>query len=124
MSSEADTKMEIAIGKMLRIGVSVAAAIVFVGWVLYLVQAHGAAPDYRHFHGKPILLRNIGRTIDGVLALDSRSILEIGILLLIATPVGRVIFCVIDFALQKDKLYVLVSSLVLAVLVYSFLFRS
>jgi uncharacterized membrane protein len=124
MSSDADTKMEIAIGNMLRIGVGVAAGVVFTGWILYLVQAHGAAPDYRHFHGQPILLRDIGVIFRGVLALDSRSILKVGILLLIATPIGRVVFCVVDFAWQKDKLYVLVSSIVLAVLAYSFLFRS
>jgi uncharacterized membrane protein len=124
MSSDADTKMEIAIGNMLRIGVGVAAGVVFTGWILYLVQVHGAAPDYRHFHGQPVLLREIGTIFRGVLALDSRSIIKVGILLLVATPVGRVVFCVFDFAWQKDKLYALVSSTVLAVLAYSFFFRS
>ncbi len=118
MSSEADRKMDLTIGMMLRIGVSVAAAVVFIGWILYLIQAHGVAPDYQHFHGKPILLGNIGLILQGVVKLDSRRILDIGILLLIATPVARVIFCVADFAVQKDKLYVLVSSIVLAVLAY------
>ena len=124
MSSDADIKMEITIGNLLRIGVSVAAAVVFIGWVLYLVQAHGAKPDYRHFHGTPISILGVGRILHGALSLNSRSILDLGILLLIATPVGRVIFCIFDFALQKDSLYVLVSSMVLAVLVYSFFFRT
>jgi uncharacterized membrane protein len=124
MSTQADTKMEIAIGNLLRIGVSVAAAVVLTGWVLYLVQAHGTAPDYRHFHGKPLQVLQIGPILKGAGRLDSRSVIELGILLLIATPVARVIFCVGGFAAQRDKLYVLVSSVVLAILVYSLFFRS
>ncbi|HEY4050466.1 MAG TPA: DUF1634 domain-containing protein [Acidobacteriaceae bacterium] len=124
MSSQNDIKMDIAIGNMLRIGVSVAAAVVLTGWILYLIHAHGAVPDYRHFHGQPILLTNIGSILRGVGALDSRSIIEFGILLLIATPVARVIFCIAAFAVQRDWLYILVSSIVLAVLIYSLFFRT
>jgi hypothetical protein len=51
MASEADLKMEISISRMLRAGVSVAGFVVLVGWILYLWQAHGVEPDYRHFHG-------------------------------------------------------------------------
>jgi hypothetical protein len=51
MASETDLKMEIAISRMLRAGVSVAAVVVLVGWIFYLWQAHGVEPDYRHFHG-------------------------------------------------------------------------
>ena len=51
MASEADLKMEIAISRMLRAGVSLAAIVVFVGGCLYMWQAHGVTPDYRHFHG-------------------------------------------------------------------------
>ncbi len=51
MASEADQKMEITISQMLRAGVSLAAIVVFVGGFLYMLQAHGVTPDYRHFHG-------------------------------------------------------------------------
>jgi uncharacterized membrane protein len=122
MASEADLKMEISISRMLRAGVSVAAVVVLVGWVLYLSRAHGVLPDYLHFHGiagradriAPILVDH---------HLDSRSIIRLGILILIATPIMRVAFCVFSFAAQKDKLYVVVSGIVLTVLLYSF-FRS
>jgi len=52
--------------------------------------------------------------------LDSRSIIRVGILVLIATPIMRVAYCVYGFAAQKDKIYVVVSSIVLTVLLYSF----
>ena len=52
--------------------------------------------------------------------LDSRNIIRLGILLLIATPIMRVAYCVYSFAAQKDKIYIVVSSIVLSVLLYSF----
>jgi uncharacterized membrane protein len=119
MASEADQKMEIAISRMLQVGVSLAAIVVLAGSCLYLAQGHGTAPDYRHFHGvaspadhmQPLIVMNHW---------DSRSIICLGILLLIATPVMRVAFCVYSFARQRDKIYVIVSSVVLLVLLYSF----
>jgi uncharacterized membrane protein len=119
MASEADLKMEIAISQMLRAGVSLAAIVVFVGAIFYLLHAHGMAPDYRHFHGVPGPADRIPPLLVAS-RLDSRSIIRLGILLLIATPIMRVAYCVYGFARQKDKIYVLVSSIVLAVLLYSF----
>jgi uncharacterized membrane protein len=119
MASEADLKMEIAISQMLRAGVSLAAIVVFAGGCLYLLQAHGVTPDYRHFHG----IASPADRIPPLLVarhLDSRSIIRLGILLLVATPIIRVAYCVYGFAAQKDKIYIVVSSIVLTVLLYSF----
>ena len=112
--------MEVTISQMLRVGVSLAAIVVLIGGILYLWQAHGAGPDYRHFHGVPSPADRFGPVFDGVRHLDSRSIIRLGILLLIATPITRVAFCIFGFAVQRDKIYILVSSIVLAVLLYSF----
>ena len=121
MASEADLKMELAISHMLRAGVSLAAVVVFVGGFLYVLQAHGVAPDYVHFHG----IASPADRIPPLLVahhLDSRNMIRVGILLLIATPIMRVAYCVYGFAAQKDKIYVVVSSIVLCVLLYSFFF--
>jgi uncharacterized membrane protein len=123
MASEADLKMEIAISRMLRAGVSAAAVVVLVGWILYLWQTHGVEADYRHFHGVPSPADQFTPVFEGVRHLNSRSIIRLGILLLIATPIMRVAFCVYSFAVQKDKLYVVVSGIVLTVLLYSFFRR-
>jgi uncharacterized membrane protein len=40
----------------------------------------------------------------GVSSFDSQSLIELGILLLIATPVCRVIFGVVGFSLLRDRL--------------------
>ena len=120
MASEADLRMEIAISRMLRAGVSTAAAVVLLGAILYLLQAHGTVTDYRYFHGTPSPADRITPVLEGIRHRDSRSVIRLGILLLIATPILRVAYCVFGFAAQKDKLYVMVSCIVLAVLLYSF----
>jgi uncharacterized membrane protein len=53
------------------------------------------------------------------LTLRGRGIIQLGLLLLIATPVARVAFSVAAFAFQRDRLYVVVTLVVLAILLYS-----
>lgn len=115
--------MELTISRMLRVGVSVAALVVVVGEILYLWQAHGVKTDYSYFHGVPVPIDHIALVLEGIHRLDSRSIIRFGILLLVATPIVRVAFCLYSFGTQKDKLYILVSGTVLAVLLYSLLHR-
>jgi uncharacterized membrane protein len=115
--------MEITISRMLRVGVSVAALVVVIGEILYLWQAHGVRTDYGYFHGVPIPVDHFAPVLEGIRHFDSRSIIRLGILLLIATPIVRVAFCLYSFGVQKDKLYIPVSATVLAVLLYSLLHR-
>ncbi len=123
MASEADLKMEMAVSRMLLAGVSLAACVVLAGWILYLWQAHGVMPDYHHFHGVPSPADRLAPVLEGIRHFDSRSIIRLGILLLVATPIMRVVFCVYSFAAQKDKVYVLISTIVLSVLLYGFFRR-
>jgi uncharacterized membrane protein len=122
--SQDDRRMDMAISDILRIGVSVAAAVVLTGWAMYLGDARGAVPDYRHFHDQPVSLASFASLLHGLEALDSLSIMQAGVLLLIATPVLRVVFCVAAFAVRKDVHYVLISGIVLMVLLYSLFFRT
>jgi uncharacterized membrane protein len=114
-----DQRLEIAMGHMLRIGVSLAALVVLAGGILYLQQFHGLIPDYREFHGAPAPYRSIAAILTGVHRLDSRSLIEFGILLLIATPICRVILGVIGFSIQREHFYASVSAIVLAILLTS-----
>jgi uncharacterized membrane protein len=118
-----DERLEIAMGNMLRIGVTIAALVVLAGGVLYLAQSRGPMPDYRHFYGAPKAYEHIGSIAAAAAHLDPRSLIALGILLLIATPVCRVLFGVVGFALLKDRFYAAVSTIVLAILLYSFFSR-
>ena len=120
MTPGADQRLEIAMGNMLRIGVTVAALVVLAGGILYLAQSGGPPPDYTHFHGAPAGSEHISGILAGVLKLDSKSLIESGILLLIATPIGRVLMGVVGFSLMKDRFYAAISAVVLAILLLSF----
>jgi uncharacterized membrane protein len=114
-----DKRFELMIGRLLRFGVILAASFVFAGGIHYLIHFGGAAPDYRAFHGEPGALRYTHQIIHDAMELDSRGLIQLGLLLLIATPVARVAFSVIGFALEKDWMYVGITLIVLALLVYS-----
>jgi len=93
--------------------------IVFIGGILYLIQNGSNSPEYHVFKGEPKSLRTISGILKELLVLDGVGIIQIGLLLLIATPVVRVIFSVFAFALQRDSIYVVVTLIVLTVLIYS-----
>lgn len=116
-------QLEIAMGRMLQVGVTVAALVVLAGGILRLVHSPAPKPDYSHFHGAPAGYEHIGSIAAGAFHLDGSSMVEFGILLLIATPICRVLFGVVGFAIMKDKLYTAVSAIVLTILLLSFFVR-
>ena len=114
-----DFALEQRLGILLRAGVVVSAAVTLIGGVMYLA-VHGMAPaNYHTFAGEPVALRTVGGVFAGVARGDSASIIQLGVLLLIATPVARVFISVIGFARERDWMYVAFSLLVLALLSYS-----
>lgn len=116
-----DRRMEIIMGRLLQVGVLLAATVVLAGEILYLLQrAHGRS-DYRVFVAQPVRLRHPAAMLRGIARGDASAVIDLGILLLVATPICRVIFAVIAFVLEKDRLYVAVSAIVLAVLLFGML---
>jgi len=116
-----DQRVELIIGNLLRAGVILAAAIVAAGGAIYLLRHGSATPHYGVFLGEPEDLRSLRGIIRDVLAFRGRGIIQLGLLVLLATPVARVAFSVIAFALERDLLYVGVTLVVLAVLSFSLL---
>ncbi len=114
-----DKRLEAMIGKLLQAGVLLAAAIVFVGGVAYLVQHANTKIDFRHFAARPGAPRTFRAVFHSAAAFESEGLIELGLLLLIATPVARVAMAVVGFFLERDWLYVTVSAIVLLVLVFS-----
>ena len=110
-------------GRLLQVGVLLASFVMLAGGVLYMRAHRGGVPDYRIFKSEPQALRHMGGVMSGVAAGDPAAIIQLAVLLLIATPVARVVFALFAFGIERDKLYVGISALVLAVLLYGF-FRS
>jgi uncharacterized membrane protein len=107
------------ISHLLRAGVVIAALVVIGGAVPYLGQHPRARVDYRTFHSVPDNLKIVHGIIPTALSGDSRGIMQLGLLLLIATPIARVMFSAVAFAIERDRMYVGFTLLVLAVLLYS-----
>ncbi len=118
-TAQHDPRMQAIVGNLLRIGVLVAAAVVLAGGVLYLARHGGEVPDYREFRGQPAYLRSLIGIAGGALALNPRGVVQLGLLLLIATPIARVAFSAVLFAFERDRTYVLITLLVLALLLKS-----
>ncbi|HTV59539.1 MAG TPA: DUF1634 domain-containing protein [Verrucomicrobiae bacterium] len=108
-----------AIGTLLRTGVVLSALLVFVGGMVYVFRHPSIPINYRTFSGEPDNLRHIAGIVQASLSFHGRAIIQLGLLLLIATPVMRVAFSVFAFAMEKDWKYVVVTLIVLVLLLYS-----
>lgn len=113
-----DREVELIIGRILQVGVLAAAAVVLAGGAMLLVVHGGGSADFREFRGQPAMLRSLQGIVAGVLAGDSRAVVQLGLVLLVATPVARVALALVAFLLQRDRLYAALSGLVLALLLY------
>ena len=114
-----DLRIEIIIGTLLRSGVILAASVILFGAVLYLAHHGHEIPNYRAFHGEPESLKSPIEIFQGVMHMSARAIIQFGLLLLIATPVARVLFSAVAFALERDVMYVIITLIVFGVLVFS-----
>ncbi len=117
-----DEQIESLIGHVLRVGTLLSCSVALLGLVLYLLHHSFAIVDYGVFHAANGKLIDINLLLPAAFHGNPEAILQLGILLLIATPVARVLFLVFAFALERDRLYVAVSGLVLAILLYSLIF--
>ena len=116
-----DARMEIVMGRLLQVGVLLAAGVVIGGGASYLQDHAGERSNYRVFTATPIQVRHPAALLHALSRGDSAGIIELGLLLLVATPICRVMFAVIAFALERDRLYVAISLTVLAVLLFGML---
>ncbi len=114
-----EKRFESLIGTLLRVGVILAAAVVATGGALYLLKYGAVKPDYRIFHGEPSDLRSVGGIFGDAVAWHSRGLIQLGLLILIATPIARVAFSVAAYVSERDWLYTAITLMVLGILIYS-----
>jgi uncharacterized membrane protein len=114
-----DSALDARIGALLQVGVFSSAAVILAGGVILLARHGRDIPNYSTFHGVPNRLNTLSGIVTGAMHGDALAIVQFGILMLIATPVARVVFSVFAFLAERDWLYVAISALVLCVLAYS-----
>jgi uncharacterized membrane protein len=116
-----DRRMEIVLGNLLRSGVLFSAAIVIWGACIYLWRHAREAADFRMFRGEPSDFRTIPGVIRSVMGGHGRGFIQLGLLFLIATPIARVALSIVGFTIERDRLYVGFTVIVLVILLYSLL---
>jgi uncharacterized membrane protein len=114
-----DEKLEAIIGNLLRAGVLVSALIVSVGGIVFVAQHHADTVSYGTFHVERSDLRTVTGIFRSAWSLQADAIIQLGLLLLIATPIARVAFAALGFYLEGDRVYVGVSLIVLSILLFS-----
>lgn len=119
VTEQDDSKLDARIGALLRVGTLSSASVILLGGVVYLARHGHERPDYHTFHGVPAQLHSLSGIVSGAFHGQSLAIIQLGLLMLIATPIARVLFSVFAFLAERDYMYVVVSAIVLAVLLYS-----
>lgn len=114
-----DKDMQVIIGWILRGGVIISMLIVFIGGVIFLYNHGHSTPNYHEFKKVPYFIHNMPGILNGVLNRRGQAIIQLGILLLIITPIMRVAFSVIGFVIEKDYLYTVITIIVLLIILVS-----
>ena len=114
-----DKDLQTIIGWILRGGVAVSMVLVFTGGVFFVYRHGNSIPDYKTFKGVPDFIQSFGGILNGVITMKGQAIIQLGIILLIATPVMRVAFSAVGFFLEKDYLYTFITLIVLLIILAS-----
>jgi uncharacterized membrane protein len=122
--SEKARQVEILISVLLRVGVVVSLIVIAFGTAITFFHHPNYATSSSELQRltKPggAFPHAIKQTIQGVKELQGRAIVVLGLLLLIATPVMRVAVSIFAFVYEKDRFFVIVTSIVLGLLMLSF----
>jgi len=112
-------KVELVIGKILRIGVVTSAIVILIGMGLYFMNGAGYPPVVKN--GQTIIEfpKRFSAIFAGIAAGKSYAVIMLGVFLLILTPVLRVVVSIYAFYKEKDKLYVIITTIVLVILMFA-----
>jgi len=114
-----DKDMQLLLSHVLRAGTIVSISVVIFGGLVFMYRHGHSVSDYHTFNGVPVFVRNASGIFHGILAFKGQAIIQLGIVLLIATPILRIVFSAIGFVLEKDYMYLGISLLVLGIIFFS-----
>jgi uncharacterized membrane protein len=115
-------KIDLMLSYVLRIGLAITFLTTLYGGMVLFWQNGSSLVEYQKFIGEPNDLKKPGAIIASAIQGEGIAIIQLGILLMIATPASRVLMCAIAFVFMNDYLYASLSTFVLIVLLYSFFY--
>ena len=111
---------KIVLARIVIAGIFISAAAMALGMAIFLFYHGENAPGDHLFRGEPMCLRDPVDIARAALKGDDRSFIQLGVLLLLASPFFRVTSAALGYVLNKDVLYAAVSATVLCILTISF----
>lgn len=96
--------------KILRVGVSVSATIIVIGLLKLFITGKSGYPGTSYPY-------TVTELISGIIKFKSYAIILLGLLILLFTPIMRVIMSVFIFWQEKDYTYVKITLFVLLILI-------
>lgn len=119
IKTTSDLQLEHLLSNLLKYGVIMASAVVLFGGILYLIRHGGEPANYHVFQGTPSEFCSPISVVKAALSGSSRGIIQLGLILLTAVPILRVVISLLAFLVLQNFSYVMVTSLVLVALMYS-----
>ena len=114
--------VELYIGKLLRYGVILSSIITITGGIIYISQHPDQQLNFKTFVGAPNYLRELTTLLPAVIKFEGMAIIQLGVAVLIATPILRIAFSIVAFAIEKDRMYIVITCIVLAIIVSNMIF--
>lgn len=118
-------RVELLISVLLRAGVIVSLVLILSGMALaffhHPVYASSPVEKVRLTSPGAVFPRTLTQVVEGMQRFSGRAFVVAGLLVLIATPVMRVAVSVVGFIYQRDRAYIVITSIVLALLLLSFM---
>ena len=115
-----DADLEKVIGNLLRYGVLTSSLVVLTGGIVYLIRHGGQLPQYHEFRGEPDKMKKPVLMWEAIWRGEGRPLIQLGLLILVATPIARIVFSFVGYLLEKDYLYAVLTVIVLLVILLNF----
>lgn len=115
-----DVDLNRSVGNLLRLGVILSVTTSLVGFIKLFMEGFKMPRKYTLLEMGNSSEKVWGHFWETLCKGEGMAIIQLGILLLIFTPLVRIIFALIGYLKEKDYLYVVISSIVLAIMAVSF----
>lgn len=117
MKRDTEGSLQHWVSAVLRFGVLASALIALIGTLMNLSKHGSEKVSYQNFHPGENL--SVGKVFTDALSMDSRSIMLVAVIVLVLTPVARVIVSLFGFIKEKDRTYIAITFVVLLTLLCS-----
>jgi len=115
----ADKDVQVILGTLLRVGVILSTVIVLIGGLIFLTTHTNQKVAFNQFNPAQARFSSVAAIFKGIKTLDGLAIVQFGVLLLIFTPIARVVFSIFSFLMEKDYMYVIIGIVVLTIIITS-----